>query len=188
MKIIFNYLLITVLLLGNIRIHHAQGFECYNDDIIPEYPQPPTQPPQSSNCTPSGEYQDESGIIPYIPNDNSQIYYVRVNLHSMLKSDGTENFKSNDLAHRAYLNGLIEELNNIYYDNVEPLYGGPTGDPYIEDSKIRFLLQNIYYHEDDLGWNNNGDVFDHYCFNKYILMQKSSIKFFKWVRLGFVVS
>lgn len=103
----------------------------------------------------------------YQPNANTQIKYIRMVFHIMQKSNGTGNFQEANQDHMnwlwSYESGCNSRLGNI----PAPLQCGPTGDPYITDSKIRFKLIDIQFHQDDIGWTNNNSVDGDYCYTNY---------------------
>lgn len=94
----------------------------------------------------------------------------------------------------AYLNGIFgnvegttgnyPSVNRAYKEIEAPLYAGPTGDPYIVDSRIRFVVTEILFHQDDLGWSNDGynagggTAPERYCFDNYGVSKCNSLNIF----------
>lgn len=91
----------------------------------------------SPTCSYNDIHSNESINDSYIPTPNSPIYTVRLNLHSMQEDDGSGNFQNN-VADIAFLNQLINRVNELYSDNQPPIWNGLQPDPYIVDSRIRF--------------------------------------------------
>ena len=143
--------------------------ECHTADTPPPLMLGPTL--GCANTSNSASVNNEE----YIPQPNDPIKTVRVVMHIMQKSDGSDNFQENVPADIAYLNAMFGPLGGPNHPNInthfgvnpEPLYGGPTGNPYTSDSRIRFQLEGIYFHQDDIGWRNNNSDCGTYCLNNY---------------------
>ncbi len=78
------------------------------------------------------------------------------------------NFEANNPNHTAFLLAVFDRLNELYSQVNAPACGGmwqPFLDP--RDSRIRFQLEGIYYHKDDIGYINNGSYNDSYCLDHY---------------------
>lgn len=101
----------------------------------------------SPTCSYNDIHSNESINDSYIPTPNSPIYTVRLNLHSMQEDDGSGNFQNN-VADIAFLNQLINRVNELYSDNQPPIWNGLQPDPYIVDSRIRFRIDEVYFHQD----------------------------------------
>lgn len=81
-----------------------------------------------------------------------------------------DNFDENNQDHVDFLLGVFDRLNELFtLCNVqwcECEYQNELD--YIRDSRIRFELEDIYYHRDDLGYiNGNGTYQNLYCYNNY---------------------
>lgn len=90
----------------------------------------------------------------YIPNSNTPTKTIRLNLHIFQRTDPNNrgNFEQNNANHTSFLYSIIDKVNEIYAILAEP--SDPRTDAcgtncYIADSKIRFQLMGIYYHQDD---------------------------------------
>jgi hypothetical protein len=122
----------------------------------------------------------------YIPDEDLTIpKYIRINFHIMQKTDGTGNFQETDTDHMTFLNSIVPDMNDRLENIQAPLYGGATGDPYIQDSKLRFVLKEIYFHQDDAGWENNytnqpsgHPVCNSYCFDNFKVNDDSELNIF----------
>jgi hypothetical protein len=120
-------------------------------------------------CQVMGDYSLYiNGIEDYIPDANSRTLYVRVNFHIMQRQTGNKrNFDENNPNDVDFLENFFERMNTAFSNIEAPKWCDPpdcglTGDPYITDSKIQFILENIYYHRDDLGWTNNNTLHGYY--------------------------
>jgi len=111
----------------------------------------------------------------YIPAPTDDILTYRVVVHIMLKADSTENFQQGDPDHDAYLDAMFTPpggpngptVNECYANILPPEYQGPTGDPFVQDSRVRINVLNRYYHYDDVGWANNDSNLGSYCYDTY---------------------
>jgi hypothetical protein len=96
----------------------------------------------------------------------------------MQKSNGTDNFQQNDPQHMAFLNSIEGELNSRAANLSLPLVGGVQSGAYIQDSRIRFKVLGIYFHQDDIGWTNNGSSCNNYCFANFSVDPEHSLNIF----------
>jgi hypothetical protein len=64
---------------------------------------------------------------------------------------------------------MFSALNGLFGSLDQPLKGSsqPTNQPYIPDTRIRFILTGIYFHQDDNGWSNLNSVCGRYSFQNY---------------------
>ncbi|OFX38889.1 MAG: hypothetical protein A2X08_02665 [Bacteroidetes bacterium GWA2_32_17] len=92
--------------------------------------------------------------INYAPHDDGMtpIKYVSITLHVFNKTDGTGNFPdiqdSRDWINNYIITaGLNNTMANLTQMNI------PTTSPYIHDSRIRFVVDNIFFWNDDYGWD-----------------------------------
>ncbi|MCB0691912.1 MAG: T9SS type A sorting domain-containing protein [Saprospiraceae bacterium] len=121
-----------------------------------------------NNPNPSIDY----GNYFYIPEENDPLLYVRVNVHIMQFSEDEPGNFTNSTTDIALLQNLI---NNEANDEVlgrsgiaEQCEGIDTNAPLMVDSKIRFVLNNIYFHVDPVGYSNDGSYYNKYCYNNYV--------------------
>lgn len=110
------------------------------------------------------------------PSDD--VFRIKVVLHVVQKSDplDPQNFVEDDGDHMEYLLSIFDpagtggnrpSVNDIYgivqpfvHDAIEEALNMP-------DAKIRFELQAIQFHQDDLGWTNNGSTCGAYCHDHF---------------------
>ena len=121
------------------------------------------------------------GILSSYRSDNPAIItkYIRVNIHIMQKSVGDpQNFEASNPAHMAYLYNSIPDCNVRMQNLDEPYYGGQTLDPYIINSKIQFVLKDIYFHQDDYGYVTGKHICDSYWFDTYKVNEDSELNIF----------
>lgn len=110
---------------------------------------------------------------------NSPTITMRVNIHVMQKGDRSGSFVE-DAASINYLSGLFavdytvcpHTCNFTPYGHVEgatwQIDVGGIPVPFVNDTKIRFILTGVYFHQDDLAWNqNNQSSCGNYCYNNY---------------------
>jgi len=99
----------------------------------------------AQNCSFNDTDAVETVNDAYLPNSNSLIYTVRLNLHVMQKDDSSGNFQ-NTTTDKAYLQQMFDDVNTIYSANQQPVWNGPQNDPYLPDTRIRFRIDGIYFH------------------------------------------
>jgi hypothetical protein len=110
----------------------------------------------------------------YIPNPNDAVQIIRINLHVLQQStNNPQNFTDNAF-NRQLLASIIgpvggnKGINRIFNHSSQPVLGGMSGGSYLENSKIQFELQNIFFHVDNNGWNlNNSNLCGNYCNSVY---------------------
>lgn len=81
----------------------------------------------------------------FIPNLNQQIISIRLNLVFIQKSDGTGNFREDNQEEQSIINDMINELNRIYANWVNP--NDPlcyVGTDFVSDSRIQFIANKIF--------------------------------------------
>jgi hypothetical protein len=100
-----------------------------------------------------------------IVNDHTPIVTVRIAFHVFQKSDRTGNFQNNPTDIK-YLENIINNA-NLRYSNLGVLNMGTS--PYIQDSRIRLVLENIYFHANTADWmvSSGSDAFTKYVLNSY---------------------
>lgn len=129
-------------------------------------------------------YTDETqGYLPTASDDiwnnynNINVYdtpikTVRITFHVFLKTNGTGNIP-NTTAGREYLSDdvmtrLEDKMSDMEEMNIS------TTSPYITDSRIRFELANIYFWNDDYGWNfQQTATYGNTLSNNYVTNQSS---------------
>lgn len=103
----------------------------------------------SADCSKSSSaFQNKYGRYDfYIPNINTPIKTIKINLNIFQKSDGTGNLQNNstDLTN---LNQMVQWIND-YYTFIKPPSDPIPGVPFISDSRIRFEVVGIYFYQND---------------------------------------
>ncbi len=82
--------------------------------------------------------------------DLTQVKKVRITFHVFQKSDGSDNFPNNQNSINYLTDTLFSWAKWRYWDMVE--MNLTTTSPYIEDSRVTFELEDIFFHQDDYGW------------------------------------
>lgn len=135
---------ILYLMFPAVKGQNEIGFTCFTESDSQEIM---TSAIIVENCYRIGGPTDESEFNPFIPNANSPIYTVRLNLHIMQEDDGTGNFPGN-LATRILLYNMVQDINNIFYSNMQqPVCNGILTPNFIVDTRIRFRIDGIYFHK-----------------------------------------
>lgn len=88
-------------------------------------------------------------------NNNTSTKTIRIAFHIFQKSNGTGNLQ-NTIADRQWLQTYNWFYINQIFNNLNQM-ALPTTSPYIQDSKIYFQLDSIYFWKDDYGWEGNID-------------------------------
>lgn len=110
----------------------------------------------------SGIAQDNCGIASslwkdyrqFIPTEESPVFTMRVNFIVPQRSDGTANFTSEDDEAMKMFHSWIKGANNLWSTLKEPKDADCyTGDDFLDDSHIRFQLNEIVFIQDDHFWN-----------------------------------
>ncbi|MEA2417235.1 MAG: hypothetical protein QOI58_3892 [Thermoanaerobaculia bacterium] len=83
----------------------------------------------------------------YIPTLSTPILTVALNFHIFQKNDGTNMWQDTPFD-RAQLESLIPEINNRYSVNCPPSDPCPSSTRTVTDTRIRFVLKNIYFYRD----------------------------------------
>ncbi|MGD1844135.1 MAG: M43 family zinc metalloprotease [Salibacteraceae bacterium] len=109
-----------------------------------------------------------SAYAPLIP-EHTPIKFVRTVFHIMQRDDGSGNFPD-DSASRQWLTYLYHNHSSDAMGDLRPM-NLPTASPYIRDSRIRFQLEGIYFHQDDYGWNmaHDSHQMGEKLYKKYVL-------------------
>tara|TARA_B100000508_G_scaffold140835_1_gene143721 strand:+ start:3740 stop:7219 length:3480 start_codon:yes stop_codon:yes gene_type:complete len=93
----------------------------------------------------------------FIPNPTDCVKTLRINLHVMQYKVGDERNFKNIPAHVTFLQGLINTINLGYSKLKVPSHPQTCvcgTDCYIEDTRIRLELQQIYFHVDSVYYNS----------------------------------
>ena len=111
---------------------------------------------------PTDHYDTALFISSYIPDQYTPVVTIPVSIHVWRKDDGTGNWWQDTPAFRDSLQVAFDYLNFIYAHNVPySLYIPNT--QFVEDTKVRFLIDTVYYHNDShLAFENNIDSFQYY--------------------------
>lgn len=95
----------------------------------------------------------KSGSSSYIPDSSTEVKYIKVNIHFMLKSDGTGNFRQYDdgmgdtnYTGYNYARDLIREA-NINYANNRKMWLPPGNNTDSLQMKVRLILEGVYFHD-----------------------------------------
>ncbi|PID89815.1 MAG: hypothetical protein CSB01_00110 [Bacteroidia bacterium] len=95
------------------------------------------------------------------------IKQLRVTFHICQDDNGMGNFKDN-ATHRDFLINQILRHMNSTMSGLEPM-NLATSSPYVEDSRIRFVLANIYFHQDNKGFcYAQKPTYGNYVYNKFV--------------------
>lgn len=100
----------------------------------------------------------------FIPSQNQQTIYIRLNLIFLQKNDGTGNFRENDVYENQLIADLISYVNNIFANWINP--NSPTclnGNSFISNTKIQFVVGSKSYVNDTYGWDNQNDLQYYKC-------------------------
>ncbi len=103
----------------------------------------------------------------FIPSGNTPVITIKVNLHIIQDQDGENNFCEENEDHMIYLNSLFREdwsksVNGLMKNIPNLIWQGDTLLEYhIEDSRIRFSVENKYFHQDDGGLAEKNSHWDY---------------------------
>ncbi|MCD7972499.1 MAG: FG-GAP-like repeat-containing protein [Candidatus Azobacteroides sp.] len=101
------------------------------------------------DCSYDNLKEDENLFRPYIPNSDSDIITIRLIFQIVQKGDGSGNFQNN-MNDIAFLYDQVERLNSFLSEFQAPIWGGKEQEvPYIVDSRIRCVLDKVYFIRDD---------------------------------------
>jgi hypothetical protein len=131
----------------------AQTWECFT---------PPSDPPPPALDLACGNSIEYAPLIP----EQTPIKYCRIAFHVFQKDDGTGNFPNNSDG-ITYLTNLAATASNLM-GQLDVLNLGATT-PYIQDSRIRFVLDAIYFHPHTVDWSysNINSMYTKYVLNDY---------------------
>lgn len=86
-----------------------------------------------------------------VPSEQTPLKYVRLIMHVFQKSDSTASFPDNETSRQwlrdKYLGHLNWRMGYVAKMNL------PTSSPHIKDSRVRYHLDTIFFHQDDKGWD-----------------------------------
>lgn len=131
----------------------AQTWGCFTP------PSDPSPPALGLACGSSIEY------APLIP-DQTPIKYCRIAFHVFQKDDSTGNFPNNSEG-ITYLTNLANTASDLM-GQLDVLNLGATS-PYLQDARIRFVLDAIYFHPHTVDWNytSPSSMYTKYVTNDY---------------------
>lgn len=133
-------LILAVLLCGTDLL--AQDFDCATPDEE-----------EAAMMGGGGGCSDQSMYIPDGSNNyqNTPSLVFRLNYHFIRPSDGSGPF-TGDMT--PIVTSEVAGMNWFYGDIDLPTLPVTPAAPYIEDSRVRFVLDGIYYHDDDLRYQH----------------------------------
>lgn len=120
-----------------------------------------------------------SQTINYAPDELTDVKYVRITFH-VLQNDFGDSNVTNNSAGIDYLIQIVDEMNNrMKYMLPMNL---PTTSPYFENSKIEFVLENFYFHQNTLAWdfstgifsNDRTQIYNQYVTNNPLIVNKTN--------------
>lgn len=144
---------------------------------------------KAAGITAAPPCDDYTKYAPIISN-HTPIKYVRIAIHVLQDNNGNGNWQ-NTPTHLGILRGFIEGLteNGVYFNGVNGRYGGlqpsnqaSTTSAYIPDSRIRFSLEDIYFHQNDNAWNqsnNNPNALDGEALYQLYVVNNSGLSYDK---------
>lgn len=117
----------------------------------------------------SAECDDWNIYSPVDPN-NTPIKYVRITFHIMQKTDSSGNFQYSP-EQLNYLQNILMGFLNSKFSNTTSM-NLQTTSPYIQDTRIRFSLANVYFWQSDYAWNyQQTEEFGSNLFTTYVTNQ-----------------
>lgn len=104
----------------------------------------------------------------YVPTQTDDVLTVRVVLHVIQKSDGSGNFQDDVADHIDYLISMFDvpgslggpNVNDIYANTQSQAHNGMIDPLLIGDTRVRFELMDLLFHQDDIGWYNESGCHD----------------------------
>ncbi len=159
-------ILYICILIGSFNIQAQESFTCYIGS-------------NSDNMSQSILLSAQSGIWNnYKPIDISMtpIKEIRITFHVFAKTDGTGNIPNNSAGNEYLQNDVMASLN----DKMEHLLpmNIPSTSPYVNDSRIRYVLANIYFWNNDYAWNfQQTSAYGDSIFNMFIASTGSPVQY-----------
>jgi hypothetical protein len=97
----------------------------------------------------------------------------------MQEDDGSGNFQ-NIRPHIQFFQQLVADLNSLHGHLQQPIWNGVRNDYYIQDSKIRFKIDGIYFHKDSERCHSKPDtaINGQNAYNLYAVEKEKSINIF----------
>ena len=100
----------------------------------------------------------------YIPSASTPIIYIPINFNIFQNASGTSNFPNNSTS-ISNLNQIFNWMNAYFINNTQP--SDPiAGVSFIPDTRIRFVLNNIYFYKDTLSNNISVSTSLSTCLNR----------------------
>lgn len=158
MKKLFTFLIglfATFMLSGQVQVpdelHYTCGTctttQCVNDN-------------EGGDCAHTSPLWSDNNL--WIPSDNFEDIYVKVNMIFLHKNDGSGNFVEGNPEHDQLLEDLFNQVNIVFNNLInstdEDCYV-PIG--FLSKAKIQ-IVPNIVHIDDEYGWNNESDEYP-YC-------------------------
>ena len=103
----------------------------------------------------------------FVSDENTPIITLPVNIHIWREDDGTGNWWQDTPAFRDSLQVTFDYLNFIYAHNVPYSLDIPNTQ-FIEDTKVRFLIDTVYYYNDSyMAYQTSPETFNQYLVDNY---------------------
>jgi len=107
----------------------------------------------------------------YLPNVWAPVLEVGVNIHVMqFVADNSQNFEDNSID-RTTIQRKVNYCNSEVYarsGTLEKCNNTETTAPAMVDSRIRIILNDLFFHVDPTGWSNDGSSVNFYCRDNYV--------------------
>lgn len=108
--------------------------------------------------------------------NSTPIKEVRITFHIISDSDGDGNIPDNSTGIDYLTEDVMEEL-NYRMANMEEMNISTTS-PHITDSRIRYVLANIYFWESDYGWEyQQTKAYGDWLYNMFIAPTSSTVQY-----------
>ncbi len=165
MKAEKKYFLIIFLLVSAIDCF-AQPYQCLTtsnkNNIITSQP---------SSCT---------DLLNYIPDpsnnyQNTPVITYRINIHLFRRSDGSGIYQPSDIT---AFNQQIDWVNSFYTNIEQPTMPVSPPAQYINDSRVRFKLMNIYFHDNDTYYSSTYNLCGSTYYDNFGINKESEINIF----------
>ncbi len=114
----------------------------------------------------------------YTPDDLMITKFVNINFHILQKSVSDPHNFQQTAADSAYLEAIVSSLNTKLQFMQEPYYNGvPTGDPFVQDFKLKFVLKDIHFTVDSIAWSSYPSD-SYYCYANHTVNNSSELNLF----------